>query len=205
MKASPFLVMQLLEGKRCGTNRERRTLPIDLLLDIAIQVGKGLDAAHQRGIIHRDIKPANIFITERGEAKILDFRLAKLAPEKTADGVSPAKDEPQGDIPYSALRAQKADGGLGSVAHPNRNNVGNSWLHVARSRCAVVKLDARTDLFFIRPGALRNGDRRSNHSRATQRRRHGKASSRGRRSRRGVDPAVSPKLAALIESARKGS
>src|SRR5271166_614531 len=77
----PFMVMQLLEGQ---TLRDRLAagegaLPLEQLLDIALQVSDGLQAAHERGIIHRDIKPANIFLTRKGICKILDFGLAKLA------------------------------------------------------------------------------------------------------------------------------
>ena len=78
----PFLVMQLLEGKTlrdrlAAVAAEKTTLPLDELLDIAIQIAAGLEAAHAKGIIHRDIKPANIFLTISGQAKILDFGLAK--------------------------------------------------------------------------------------------------------------------------------
>ena len=84
----PFLVMQLLEGKTLQeliSAADPTKLPLDVhkLLDVAIQINRGLEAAHHLGIVHRDIKPANIFITVQGQAKILDFGLAKLAPRAT--------------------------------------------------------------------------------------------------------------------------
>ncbi len=85
----PFIAMEFLEGQSLDRETQGSPVGIERLLDIAIQLSEGLDAAHRKGIVHRDIKPANLFLNRLGQLKILDFGLAKLTAEQNAVTIGP--------------------------------------------------------------------------------------------------------------------
>src|SRR5258708_13161333 len=101
-----FLVMELLEGQTLKQYMDGQALAVEQVLKLGMQISGALQTAHGKGIIHRDLKPSNIFVTERGEIKVLDFGLAKLLPRTDQDAtLSLALTEPLavlGTLPYAA-------------------------------------------------------------------------------------------------------
>ncbi len=124
----PYLVMELLEGQPLNVRLAAGPLPIRELLNHGVQLADALDAAHGQGIVHRDIKPANIFLTRRGQAKILDFGLAK----RTA--ATPADD---GATQTEGLDLTNPGATVGTVAY------------MAPEQALGHDLDARADIFSL--------------------------------------------------------
>ncbi len=86
-KSRPFIAMELLEGQTLKDLLADRPLPLDEVRALAVQIAGALHTAHRRGIVHRDVKPANLYVTRQGQAKILDFGLAKLLPDRQLSAV----------------------------------------------------------------------------------------------------------------------
>jgi len=130
-----FMALEFLEGKTLREKMLGKRLDLDQVVDLAIQVAGGLEAAHAKGIVHRDIKPGNIFVTDSGQAKILDFGLAKLLP---AWQPKPA-DKASGGMPTMTAEELLTSPGsaVGTVAY------------MSPEQALGKDLDARTDLFSL--------------------------------------------------------
>ena len=127
-----FIVMELLEGQTLAQKMTRQPMHLDELLPLAIQMADALESAHSKNIVHRDIKPGNLFLTDRGQLKILDFGLAKMSEAEMAK----AAGGEQGDTAFGN-ELTKPGTSIGTV----------SYMSPEQARGQLV--DARTDIFSI--------------------------------------------------------
>ena len=135
-EGQPFIVMELLEGETLKHHIGGKPMAIEAALQFATQISDALEATHAHGIIHRDIKPANLFLTRRGQAKILDFGLAKLTAQK----------QRMGETVGASIGATIAGGGMGDHLTTSGSSVG-TVAYMSPEQARGEEVDARTDLF----------------------------------------------------------
>ena len=131
----PFMAMEFLEGKTLMDLLKEGPLPGDQVVDIGFQLSDALDAAHKQGIIHRDLKPGNIFVTDRGQAKILDFGLAKV--------------EHQPEIARRRSASESESSGTVQAAITSDGFIPGTAFYMSPEQASGGDVDARSDLFSL--------------------------------------------------------
>ncbi len=137
-EGQPFIAMELLEGETFKHHISTAgAFDVEQLLELSVEIADALDAAHARGIVHRDIKPANLFLTRRGQVKVLDFGLAKLVSARQRVGEA------------VGVGAQETAGGMASDTLTSPGSTVGTVAYMSPEQARGEELDARTDLFSL--------------------------------------------------------